>query len=150
METVTRSRLAVAWLTTFLVGTELFVFSPLLPMLAADYHISASVAGLVVTIFSLTYMSCAPLLGHVSDRIGRRRMLSCALLVFAAANLLTALVPNLPSLLAVRLCAGASAAGISPSIYVRPERAPWAPDLSRSASRPSMQRGRSCAMAVER
>jgi len=42
METVTRSRLAVAWLTTFLVGTELFVFSPLLPMLAADYHISAS------------------------------------------------------------------------------------------------------------
>jgi len=117
MEMITRSRLAAAWLTMFLVGTELFVFSPLLPLLAADYQISASVAGLVVTIFSLTYMSCAPLLGHVSDRIGRRRMLSCALLVFAAANLLTALVPNLPSLLAVRICAGASAAGISPSIY---------------------------------
>src|SRR6516165_162312 len=49
--------------------------------------------------------------------VGRRRILSCALLVFAATNLLTALVANLPSLLAVRLCAGASAAGISPSIY---------------------------------
>jgi predicted MFS family arabinose efflux permease len=117
MEMITRSRLAAAWLTMFLVGTELFVFSPLLPLLAADYHISIGVAGLVVTIFSLTYMTCAPLLGHVSDRIGRRRILSCALLVFAAANLLTALVANLPSLLAVRLCAGASAAGISPSIY---------------------------------
>jgi MFS transporter, DHA1 family, putative efflux transporter len=117
MEMITRSRLVAAWSTMFLVGTELFVFSPLLPLLAADYHISIGVAGLVVTIFSLTYMTCAPLLGHVSDRIGRRRILSCALLVFAAANLLTALVANLPSLLAVRLCAGASAAGISPSIY---------------------------------
>ena len=34
------ARLAVAWLTMFLVGTELFVFSPLLPVLAADYRIS--------------------------------------------------------------------------------------------------------------
>src|SRR2546423_15190465 len=39
------ARLAVAWLTMFLVGTELFVFSPLLPVLAADYHIAPPVAG---------------------------------------------------------------------------------------------------------
>src|SRR5215472_15335677 len=66
MEMITRSRLAAAWLTMFLVGTELFVFSPLLLLLAADYQVSAGVAGLVVTIFSLTYMSCAPLLGRAS------------------------------------------------------------------------------------
>jgi predicted MFS family arabinose efflux permease len=111
------AKLIVAWLTMFLVGTELFVFSPLLPMLAADYHVSTAVAGLSVTTFSLSYMVSAPLFGHLSDRIGRRRVLICSLLAFATANLLTASAPNLPSLLAVRLFAGAAAAGVSPSIY---------------------------------
>ena len=111
------ARLAVAWLTMFLVGTELFVFSPLLPVLAADYHIAPSLAGLSVTMFSLAYMVSAPLFGYFSDRIGRRRVLICSLLAFALANILTAGAPNLPSLLAVRLFAGAAAAGVSPSIY---------------------------------
>ena len=111
------ARLAVAWLTMFLVGTELFVFSPLLPLLTADYHTTADIAGLSVTIFSLSYMLSCPLLGHVADRIGRLRILRYSLLVFGAANLLTAFAPDMSSLLAVRLFAGASAAGISPSIY---------------------------------
>ena len=111
------ARLAVAWLTMFLVGTELFVFSPLLPVLAADYHIAPSLAGLSVTMFSLAYMVSAPLFGYFSDRIGRRRVLTCSLLAFALANILTAGAANLPSLLAVRFFAGAAAAGVSPSIY---------------------------------
>lgn len=115
--TVPSAKLIVAWLTMFLIGTELFIFSPLLPMFAADYHISAAAAGLSVTVFSVTYMVSAPLFGHVSDRIGRRRVLIVSLLAFAAANLLTASAANLPSLLAVRLFAGAAAAGVSPSIY---------------------------------
>src|ERR1700730_10951700 len=111
------ARLAVAWLTMFLVGTDLFVFSPLLPVLATDYHIALSLAGLSVTMFSLAYMVSAPLFGYFSDRIGRRRVLICSLLAFALANILTAGAANLPCLLAVRLFAGAAAAGVSPSIY---------------------------------
>lgn len=53
MEMASTTKLVVAWLTMFLVGTELFVFSPLVPLLAEDYHISAGMAGLSVTIFSL-------------------------------------------------------------------------------------------------
>lgn len=114
---VPAAKLIIAWLTMFMVGTELFIFSPLLPMFAADYDISAAAAGLSVTVFSVTYMISAPLFGHVSDRIGRRRVLILALIAFAAANLLTATAANLPSLLAVRLFAGIAAAGVSPSIY---------------------------------
>jgi predicted MFS family arabinose efflux permease len=111
------AKLAVAWLTMFLVGTELFVFSPLLPVLASDYHVTPALAGLSVTMFSLAYMTSAPLFGYISDRIGRRRVLICSLLAFALANILTAGAANLPSLLAVRLFAGTAAAGVSPSIY---------------------------------
>src|SRR5262252_9027996 len=90
MDMITRSRLAVAWLTMFLVGTELFVFSPLLPLLAAHYHISPATAGLTVAIFSSTYMVSAPLFGYISDRIGQRRILISSLFAFGVANLLTA------------------------------------------------------------
>lgn len=109
--------MAVAWSTMFVVGAELFVFSPLLPLLAADYHIRVGKAGLIVTIFSLAYMLSAPLFGHIADRFGRRRVLISSLVLFAAANFVTASAPDLPALLAARLLAGVAAAGISPSTY---------------------------------
>jgi predicted MFS family arabinose efflux permease len=111
------AKLAVGWLTMYLVGTELFIFSPLLPTLAVNYNVSSNVAGLCVTTFSLAYMISAPLFGHVSDRIGKRRVLICCLFAFGTVNLLTASVAHFPWLLALRLFAGAAAAGVSPSIY---------------------------------
>jgi predicted MFS family arabinose efflux permease len=115
--TTPAAALVASWLTMFLVGTELFVLSPLLPMLAADYGVSPSLAGWCVTAFSLTYMATAPLLGYLADQVGRRRVLICSLLVFGAANLLTATAPNLLWLIGARTFAGAAAAGISPSVY---------------------------------
>jgi DHA1 family purine base/nucleoside efflux pump-like MFS transporter len=101
----------------FLVGTELFVVSPLLPLIVADFQSSPAAAGLSVAIFAMTYMISAPLFGQLADRVGRRRVLICCLYAFAAANLLTAAATNLPWLLAARLFAGAVAAGVSPSVY---------------------------------
>ena len=109
--------LAVGWLTMFVIGTDLFVVSPLLPIIAANYRISATLAGLSVSVFSLTYMVSAPFFGHLADRVGRHRVLVCGLLAFAAANLATAAAPSLIWLLAARIIAGAAAAGVSPSIY---------------------------------
>ena len=110
-------RLAIGWLTMFVIGTDLFVVSPLLPMIAADYQTSPALAGLGVAAFALTYMISAPLLGHLADRAGRRGMLTFCLFGFASANLLTASAANFAWLLSARLCAGAAAAGISPSLY---------------------------------
>src|ERR1700756_5102965 len=111
------AELFIGWLTMFLIGTELFVFSPLLPTLVVNYDVSSNVAGLCITTFCLAYMITAPLFGHVSDRVGKRRVLICCLLAFGAANLLTASAANFSSLLGLRLFAGAAAAGVSPSIY---------------------------------
>jgi predicted MFS family arabinose efflux permease len=111
------ARLAIGWFTMFVVGIDLFVVSPLLPLIAIDYQISPALAGLSVTVFSVTYMVSAPLLGHVADCIGRRRTLTCCLLAFAAANLATASAGSFAWLLAARLISGAAAAGVSPAIY---------------------------------
>jgi predicted MFS family arabinose efflux permease len=109
--------LAVGWLTMFIIGTDLFVISPLLPMIATEYRISAALAGLSVTVFSLTYMFGAPVFGHLADRVGRRRVLVGGLAVFAAANLATAAATNIGILLAARIAAGAAGAAVSPSVY---------------------------------
>jgi predicted MFS family arabinose efflux permease len=111
------ARLTISWLTMFLVGTELFVVSPLLPLISADFQSSPALAGLTVAIFALTYAISAPVFGQLADRIGRRRVMVCCLCAFAAANLLTAAAPNLAWLLGARLVAGSVAAGVSPSVY---------------------------------
>jgi predicted MFS family arabinose efflux permease len=111
------AQLAIAWLTMFVVGSDLFVVSPLLPLISADYAVPPAAAGLSVTVFAFTYMLSAPALGHVADRVGRRRVLTWCLCAFGAANLLTAIAGDFAWLLATRIIAGAAAAGVSPSIY---------------------------------
>jgi predicted MFS family arabinose efflux permease len=111
------AQLGVAWLTLFVVGTDLFVVSPLLPLLARDFVLSPAFAGLSVTAFSATYMIAAPLLGRVADRFGRRLMLTWCLIGFAVANLMTAAAPNIACLLVARALAGVMTAGVSPSVY---------------------------------
>src|ERR1700726_857089 len=110
-------QLAVAWLTMFVGGSDLFVVSPLLPLISADYALQPASAGLSVTVFAVTYMLSAPALGHLADRVGRGRVLVYCLCAFGAANLLTAIAGNFTWLLASRTVAGAVAAGVSPSIY---------------------------------
>lgn len=110
-------RLAIAWLTMFTIGSDLFAVSPLLPLIADDYGVSVASAGLSVTVFAFTYALCAPALGHIADRVGRRPVLTCCLCAFGLANLLTAVSADFAWLLVARLIAGAAAAGVSPSIY---------------------------------
>lgn len=109
--------LVTAWISLFVIGTDLFVVSPLLPSIAHDFGISASLAGLAVTAFALAYMVAAPMLGHFADRIGRRQVLCWCWCGFALANLATATAGSLIMLVAARLLAGAAAAGVTPSIY---------------------------------
>jgi predicted MFS family arabinose efflux permease len=110
-------RLCCAWLTLFVIGTDLFVVSPLLPTIAADLALAPSSAGWCVTAFSVSYMAMAPVLGRMADEFGRRPLLLVALLAFAAANLASAMAGDVVGLLAARAAAGVAAAGITPSVY---------------------------------
>jgi predicted MFS family arabinose efflux permease len=107
----------LGWLTLWLVGTDLFVVSPLLPDVRHSLSVSTSAAGWTVTAFALAYLLGGPSLGALADRIGHRRVLGAALVVFAAANLLTGLATSLVTLLIARAFAGLAASGTTPSVY---------------------------------
>jgi predicted MFS family arabinose efflux permease len=107
----------LGWSTLFLVGTDLFVMSPLLPEITHGFSVGAYAGGWAVSVFALAYLVGGPTLAALADRAGRRGVLIVALAVFAVANLATALAPSFAVLLGARAMAGLAASGITPSVY---------------------------------
>ncbi|SEM75271.1 Predicted arabinose efflux permease, MFS family [Mesobacillus persicus] len=112
-----RVSLSVGCITLFLMGTDLFVVSPLLPFISKAYHVNPAMAGWMVTVFAVTYAFSAPFFGWLSDKKGRRAFITFGLLLFTISNALTAFAPSFLWLIISRILAGLSVASITPLIY---------------------------------
>jgi AAHS family 3-hydroxyphenylpropionic acid transporter len=99
--------LALCFLAAILEGLDLQSTGLAAPRLGPWLHISKPVLGAVFSIGSLGLLAGALLGGWLADRIGRKRVLMGAVLMFGLFSLLTALVRNMPQLLAARLLTGA-------------------------------------------
>lgn len=109
--------LLVGWVTMFLIGTDLFVVSPLLPFISEEYNVSSATTGWMVTVFAVTYAGAAPFFGWISDKKGRGSFITFGLLLFAVSNALTAFAPSFAWLIVSRILAGLSVASIAPLIF---------------------------------
>ncbi|MEK5207282.1 MFS transporter [Psychrobacillus sp. FSL H8-0510] len=109
--------LSVGWVTLFLMGIDLFVVSPLLPFISEAYNVSSAMTGWMVTVFAVTYAFFAPFFGWLSDKNGRRPLITFGLLLFVISNILTAFAPSFFWLIVSRILAGLSVASITPLIY---------------------------------
>lgn len=109
--------LIVGWVTLFLMGIDLFVVSPLLPFISEAYNVSSALTGWMVTVFAVTYALFAPFFGWLSDKNGRRALITFGLLLFFISNILTAFAPSFFWLIVSRILAGLSVASITPLIY---------------------------------
>ncbi|ALC91627.1 MFS transporter [Bacillus sp. FJAT-18017] len=109
--------LSVGWVTLFLMGTDLFVVSPLLPFISEAYNVSSAMTGWMVTVFAVTYAIAAPFFGWASDKNGRGAFISFGLLLFSFSNALTAFSPSFTWLIISRILAGLSVAAVTPLIY---------------------------------
>lgn len=109
--------LLTGWLTLFIIGTDLFVISPMLPFIAKEFEVTPAAAGWMVTVFSLMYAISAPIFGWLSDRKGRRIFIVFGLLLFCFSNFLTAISSTFTLLIISRVFAGVSVASITPLVY---------------------------------
>lgn len=112
-----RVSLSVGWITLFLIGTDLFVISPLLPFISEAYNINPAITGWMVTVFAVTYAIAAPFFGWASDKNGKGIFITLGLLLFSFSNILTAFSPSFSWLIISRILAGLSVAAITPLIY---------------------------------
>lgn len=113
----TRHWLGLAWITTFLVGTDLFIVAPLLPSIARDMQELPESLTVLVSVFSLAYAIASPIFGRLARRSGLSRQLRFGVFILAAANVYTALAPSVIQLVCSRIVAGLGAASITPVLY---------------------------------
>lgn len=102
--------LVLATGTAVLVGAE-FVPAGVLPLLADDLHVTEGRAGLAVAATALAGAITAPTIASVLPRADRRRVLLGLLALALISNVLVALAPTLPLLLAGRVLLGIAIAG---------------------------------------
>ncbi|MEU6968805.1 MFS transporter [Kitasatospora aureofaciens] len=87
----------------FGIGTTEFVIMGLLPQIAGDYGVSVPTAGLLVTGYALGVVIGAPLMTVLGTRISRKTMLMLLMALFTVGNLLSAVAPSFPLMLAGRI-----------------------------------------------
>ena len=86
--------------------------SPELPEIRDAFGVTSAQVGLLLTVFTLPGVALTPVLGVLSDRHGRRRILVPALLLFGVAGGLCAFARSFELLLALRLMQGMGAAAL--------------------------------------
>ncbi|UNO44122.1 MFS transporter [Streptomyces sp. MST-110588] len=96
-------------LGAFTLGLDAYVMAGLLPVVADDIGTTVSLAGQMVTVFTLAYAISAPLVAGLLSGVRPRVLVMAALAVFTLGNAMTALAPALGALLAARAVAGVGA-----------------------------------------
>ncbi len=86
---------------------------PILPLYAKRFHASPVTATALIAAFSGAQLVCSPLLGRLSDRIGRKPVLILSLAGTAVGSLVTGLAGAVWVLYLARLIDGASGASVS-------------------------------------
>ncbi len=103
-----------ALLTVFLtILLDLIGFGMILPFLtfyAQEFQATPLQIGLLFSSYSLTQLLCAPLLGRLSDRLGRRPVLLASIAGSAVCYVIFALAPSYAVLLLARALSGVAAA----------------------------------------
>ncbi len=108
-----RASLVVIYLTVFLDLMGFGILLPLMPYYAIHFGAKGLGLGTMFAAFSVAQLVGAPLLGRLSDRLGRKPVLLASLLGSALAYVATGLSDSLLTLMAARALAGLFAGSIA-------------------------------------
>jgi MFS family permease len=113
-DVVTDPRFRVVLLGSVVSPMGASLVSPLLDSLLPVYGVSGARIGLLMAAFTAPAIVAIPLVGVVSDRVGRKPVLTAGLALFSAAGLALALTDDFRVAVALRLVQGVGFTGIAP------------------------------------
>lgn len=108
-----RATLGIVFLIVFIDLVGFGIVIPILPLYGEQYASSPLVLGLLMASFSAMQFVFAPLLGRLSDRVGRRPVLLVSLLGSAVGYVLFGVAGSIGMLFVSRIVDGISGANIS-------------------------------------
>ncbi|MBE5093250.1 MFS transporter [Bacillus thuringiensis] len=109
--------LAVFFMIMFIIGTDTFLISPLLPTLQQVYHVSTELSGWMVSSYALGYAGFALVAGPISDGLNRKKVMVLGMSFFAISTFFCGIAPSFLWMLTFRFLAGVSAAFVSPQVW---------------------------------
>ncbi|MFI0713325.1 MFS transporter [Streptomyces inhibens] len=98
-----------------LVGLDRWIISPLFPSMMKDLGLNYQDLGNVVGALGLAWGIAALVMGGISDRLGRRKVLVGSLVFFSVCSLLTGFATGLFSLLLIRVIMGITEGAFTPT-----------------------------------
>ena len=119
--------LSMLSMSVFFVGASEFMLSAMLDPLGRAFGVDSGQITWLVSSYAFAYALAAPVFGHLSDRIGRRRPLLIALFLFALDGLGIALAPTFEIAVALRILGGLASAVIIPNAFALVSRTLAAP-----------------------
>jgi YNFM family putative membrane transporter len=99
----------------FLTFAILYTTQPLLPIFAKEFHVSATVASLSLSVSTAVMAIVMLMAATVSDMMGKKQIMVISMFFTAVLGLITAISPNFITLVIVRFLLGIFIAGV-PSI----------------------------------
>jgi len=103
----------ILFLTVFIDLLGFGIVIPFLPLFAERMGVGAAGVGMVLAIYSAAQLICAPILGRISDRVGRRPVIMLGLLGSAIGYLIYGFATSFFWLLVSRAVHGACAGTVS-------------------------------------
>jgi EmrB/QacA subfamily drug resistance transporter len=101
---------------TFMSLFDIFVVNVAAPSIQHDLHASSSILEMVVAGYSFSYAAGLVTGARLGDLVGRRRMFTIGLGIFAVASLIAGIAPNSAVLVGARLVQGFGAAAMIPQV----------------------------------
>jgi multidrug resistance protein len=108
-----RSPLAIIFVTILIDLIGFGIVIPILPLYADHFGASATTVGFLLAIYSTMQFICAPFLGRLSDRVGRRPVLLLSILGTSLGFLIMGLARTLWLLFLARILDGVTGGNIS-------------------------------------
>lgn len=102
-------------LSEFLVCLGIGLVIPVMPFLRNQLHLSAFDMGVMTALFSFAQFIASPIIGKISDRVGRKPIIAIGLALYAVSEILFALTNLLGMFDFARVIGGISAAMVSPT-----------------------------------
>lgn len=115
MSAATKRAIFILVLSEFLVCLGVTLVIPVMPFLKNELHFSAADMGFMTALFALAQFVFSPLVGIVSDRIGRKPLLIIGLVLYSLSEVIFALTNQLWLLDVSRIIGGLSAAAYIPT-----------------------------------
>jgi multidrug resistance protein len=108
-----RSPLVLIFVTVFIDLVGFGIVIPILPLYAEHMHASPAVIGMLLAVYSAMQFIFAPILGKLSDRVGRRPVLLASIVGSSIGFLIMGLAGSLWLLFAARITDGITGGNIS-------------------------------------